>query len=333
MVDTIGFAQYKWQMDSLVSRIETQGDEGFEENEVFNSNGNDVKTAISPHDDYAYVGDMYPQLFSKIEAKTIFLFGVAHKARKFNLENRIIFGNYNCWLSPQGKVKVSEARNEIFEILPKDCFLVHDSMMLTEHSLEAIVPWLEQYNEEVEIVPVLIPYMDFNNLKRISKQFAETLSKLIKKKAWVWGKDFSFVISSDAVHYGDQDWGGKNFAKFGADSAGYLKAINYEHRIMDSCLVGEISFSKIEGFVNYTVTETDFKEYKWTWCGRYSIPFGLLVSMHLNDLLDDKNLEGSLVEYSTSIDNQGFEVESLQMGVTAPANIRHWVGYASIIYF
>ncbi|MEZ5000386.1 MAG: AmmeMemoRadiSam system protein B [Bacteroidales bacterium] len=36
-------------------------------------------------------------------------------------------------------------------------YLVNDSMHNIEHSLESMVPFLQYYNREVEIVPILVP--------------------------------------------------------------------------------------------------------------------------------------------------------------------------------
>ena len=51
----------------------------------------------------------------------------------------------------------------------------------------------------------------------IAKPLAEALKKAAGKRSWQWGKDYAIAISSDAVHYGDEDWGGKNFARYGTD--------------------------------------------------------------------------------------------------------------------
>ena len=70
--DTVGFAQYPWQMDSIMSRVEKTG---------WKSNpGTAWKLAVCPHDDYTYVGSLYPELLQNIKAPTLFLIGVAHKA-------------------------------------------------------------------------------------------------------------------------------------------------------------------------------------------------------------------------------------------------------------
>ena len=47
IVDTIGFAQYDWQMDSIIKRIGYHSD-----------SEQTWRVAITPHDDYAYVGDL-----------------------------------------------------------------------------------------------------------------------------------------------------------------------------------------------------------------------------------------------------------------------------------
>jgi len=42
-------------------------------------------------------------------------------------------------------------------------------------------------------------------------------------------------------------------------------------------------------------------------------------------------LEGTILGYTTSLDDQRIKVDDLDgMGVTAPATLRHWVGYAAV---
>jgi hypothetical protein len=81
-----------------------------------------------------------------------------------------------------------------------------------------------------------------------------------------------------------------------------------------------------------TLDDLDFRKYKWTWCGRYSIPLGLLTSFYLTELQHRKPLSGIPVGYSTSIEREPIPVKDIGMGVTAPANIHHWVGYPAIGY-
>jgi AmmeMemoRadiSam system protein B len=331
-VDTIGFASKPAQMDEFMKIAESQS--GYTVNMPDVPVIEDLtgwKVTISPHDDYSYVGYLYPALLSRIKTKTVILIGVCHKAKLFNLENKIIFDSYSNWKMPYGDVPVSNLREEITSRLPVDSYIINDSIQALEHSVEAIVPFLQYYNRDVEIISILVPYMTYDKMNEITGPLAKAVFAAVNKKEMQWGKDFSIVISSDAVHYGDEDWGDKNFAFYGADTAGYLKAVSHEYEIIYGCLTDNVHTDKIKKFVDYTVDENNFKEYKWTWCGRYSVPFGLLTAYYLQDLYNIK-LTGSLLQYATSLDHPHIPVTDLGMGVTAPANIHNWVGYPAIGY-
>jgi len=321
VVDTIGFAQYGWQMDSILTRMDYT--DSFEQT---------WRVAITPHDDYAYVGDLYPRILNGIKANTVILFGVAHKAKNFNLEDKIIFDSFDAWNAPYGNVKVSDIRNDLIQSLSDSLFIVHEKMHQVEHSLEAIIPFLQKNIPDLEIIPVLVPSMSYQKMQQIASPFSRALKKVMQDKKLQWGKDLSIVISTDAVHYGDKDWGGKNYAPFGTDSVGTKKAKDFELEIIHNCLMGEITPSKIKSFVKYTVQEDNYKEYKWTWCGRYAVPFGLLAAYKLDSVMSGKGLHGTFVGYSTSNDHPALKVDDLNMGHTAPAHNRHWVGYAAVGY-
>jgi MEMO1 family protein len=332
LADTVGFAQYDWQMDSIMKRIERfQSDSlGMSVNVTMAEAG--CKVIISPHDDYSYVGYLYPKALRMIKAKTIIMFGVAHKAKLMNLEDQIVFESYSYWKGPYGHVKVSEAREKLLGYLPPDIFQLNDSMHRIEHSLEALIPFLQYFNRNIEIIPILVPYMSFTRMDEISEPLAKAILTLAKDRKWKWGTDYSIIISTDAVHYGDQDWGDKNFAWFGTDNVGYLSAVAHEYEIIET-LSGKLDPEKLESFCKLTVQDTNFREYKWTWCGRYSVPFGLLTAFHLNRMMEGNTIFGNLVGYSTSINHLPIPVKDLGMGITAPANNHHWVGYASLVYY
>lgn len=97
-------------------------------------------------------------------------------------------------------------------------------MIQLELWLEAITPFLQQNNQNVEIIPMLVPYNSFENLDAFSEEIAQPLSKLMKKNSMNYREDLAVVISSDAIHYGNEDWGSSNLAPFGVDSLGTAKA-------------------------------------------------------------------------------------------------------------
>jgi len=150
---------------------------------------------------------------------------------------------------PYGNVPVSPLRNEIISNLNKDLYEVNDSVQAAEHSVEAILPFLQYYNRDIEIISILVPYIYYNRMNDISSNLSAAIKNVTDKHNLRWGKDFAIVISTDAVHYGDEDWGGKNFALYGTDSAGYKLAVNHEYEIINNCLTGFILQDKIKKFV------------------------------------------------------------------------------------
>lgn len=327
-VDTIGFATKQYQIDSVINRIKAYQGEKLSKAPLVDG----CRLAVCPHDDYTYVGWLYPATLRNITAKTIILFGVAHKARRFGLEDALVFESFTHWHGPYGNITVSKLRDRIFKDMPMDMVIRHDSLHMVEHSIESMLPFLQHNRRDIEILPILVPCMNLDRMGVLAKTLAAALQKAIQDQKLEWGRDIAIVVTTDAVHYGDEDWGGKNYAPFGADSAGYKKAVDLELEIFNSTLNGTLNQSKIHNLFSYTVDNQNYREYKWTWCGRYSIPFALLTAVELNKLMGGAELTGLPIGYATSIDHEPLPVSDLGMGQTAPANIRHWVGYAAVVY-
>jgi AmmeMemoRadiSam system protein B len=319
--DTIGFAQYAWQLDSIYNRLQLKD----------TPNNKSWKTVISRHDDYKYAGKQYHTSLEGVNANTIILIGVAHRARNYNLQDKIIFGSFTHWKSPYGKLKVSDLNSKIQNKLAKESFIVHDSMQELEHSLEAIVPFLHKKNRNLEIIPILVPYINYETIDAVSSDLGTVVSEILKTNNLHFGKDVAIVISNDAVHYGTENWS-RDLAPYGVDDEGTKKAVNHDKRLINDYLTGELSMDKVKNFTKETVQESDYKEYKWVWCGRYSVPFGLAFANKLNVLQNDVSLIGAFLDYASSIDHKLIQVEDLGMGTTAIATQKHWVAYASIKY-
>jgi len=333
LADMVGFAHLEQQMDVLMQRIDRQDaatlaralrDKGI-------SAANRWRMAIAPHDDYAYVGYLYPLVLANIKAGTVIVFGVAHKARQLDLEDQLIFDSFTHWRGPYRDIAVSPLRERIMSKLPEGSYRVSDEMQSIEHSVEAKLPFLQYYNRAVRFVAILVPFMSYARMTELALPLADAIAATMNDERLEWGADIALLSSTDAVHYGDEGWGGKDFAFYGADAEGYEKALLHERRIMRDCFEAELQPERIERFTRYTLDDHDHREYKWTWCGRYSVPFGLLVAWHLQQLRGERPLTGTILGYSTSVDHPHIKVDDLEgMGVTAPATLRHWVGYASI---
>ncbi len=328
LADTVGFAHLEGQMDSVMERIRVLNHSDLTATQQ--PEGTTWRTAICPHDDYTYAGWLYPAVLRYMDAGTVIIFGVAHQASRFHLENRLVFDSFQLWHGPYGPVKVSPMREELIGQMPADMVVVHDSMQTVEHSVEALVPFLQYQDRNIEIISILVPYMDLYRMQEISRQLAGVLLSVMKEKNLRWGEDIALLITSDAVHYGDVEWGGKNYALFGADSAGNAQARDYEGEIINTCFKGDLTREKIARFFGYTVDPDNYMDYRWTWCGRYSVPMGLLTSLELQGLQESRPLEGIPVAYATSITQKHLQVDDLGMGTTAIATPQHWVGYPAI---
>lgn len=319
--DTIGFASAPWQIDSLMARMFPGGME--------KSLDLPWKMVICPHDDYTYVGRLYPDLLKDVKARNLILIGVAHKAAKMGIEDSLVFDSYKSWKGPWKNINISPVREELYNQLAGKFAIVNDSLQKVEHSVEALIPYLQYFNKDITVIPILVPAMSPERMTECGKALAEAIRKVANDHKWEWGKDYAIVSTTDAVHYGNEDWGGADMAFFGCDDSGNAKAMQHESVIIDSCLKGSVNPDKIRLFSKYTLNASDFHKYKWTWCGRYSVPLALYTTYYLDD---SHQISGSLTGYSTSITSTHIPVDDLRMGRTAIATKCHWVGYAALGY-
>jgi AmmeMemoRadiSam system protein B len=317
--DTVGFAQYSWQMDSLMARMNRSGWK--------RSDGLPWKVAICPHDDYTYVGTLYPEILQNIKAPNLILIGVAHKAAQMGIEDSLVFDTFTYWKGPWKNIPISPVREELFNILKKDYAVINDSLQKVEHSVEAMIPFLQYFNKNISIIPILVPTMNPNRMQECGSGLAEAIRSVADKHGWVWGRDYAIVVTTDAVHYGNEDWGGVDRAYFGCDEKGNTLARALEAEIIRKCFEGEVAPENLRLFSSYTLNSDNYKEYKWTWCGRYCVPVALYTAFYLNG---SKPVNGVFAGYSTSITAAHIPVDDIRMGRTAIATPCHWVGYAAI---
>lgn len=333
LADTVGFSFTPEQIWTVVTFSELQ-----EKNQLLANQTAFYPTpekpwiaAICPHDDHLLAGPVYVHVFQNLKAKRVVIMGVAHKAWHWQVENQLIFDDFKAWTGPLGPIPVAKLRHDIISRLPETDYLVSNEFHSEEHSVEGILPFLQYYLPETEIVAILVPYMNWSRIDSLSDRLAEALQAIIQENNWTLGQDIAFIFSNDGAHYGDQDWGDKNYAPFGTDEAGYLKAIQRDSSLIRSTLTGPVSAAKLQDFCQQVWGENDLKSYKITWCGRFAIPFGLETVRKLNEKFKRPELTGSLLRYDTSYPLGKLPLD-IGLGTTAPFHIRHWVGYSAIGY-
>jgi AmmeMemoRadiSam system protein B len=334
-MDTVGFVTTPEQMDAVLeqsgpwasTRLDTKRTRHGWTKETW------VSAAVCPHDDYYYASRLYSLVLPFIKAKHVIVFGVFHKARVFGCRDQLVFDSFQTWRGPYGPVTVSSLRTELIGRLPADAYVVDNDMQTVEHSVEAIVPWLQAFNRDVEIVSILVPYMEWETMDGLAADLTRALVTIMREKGWKLGEDVALISSADAVHYGDAGWGGGNYADFGADIEGYRAAVDRDRDLIASTLAGEVNRNALEEFLYTCVDRNDVMEYKLSWCGRFSVPFGLNVASRLCETIEGRPLQGTVLDYGTSVGESSLDLDAIPgLGTTAPNNLHHWVGYPAIVY-
>ncbi len=322
--DDVGFCWNPGSMVRLVQYLDSRVADAF--------SGEGMVAAISPHDDYLYAGRIYHPLFKVFRAKEVVVFGVTHGAVRKEIGDPrgvLILESYSTFPGPAKPVGISGLRERIKARLDKDMFLVSDRAHELEHSIEALLPFLQYYNPNVKITPVMVAPMPFDRMEEITAKLAAIIVGYIKEKDLILGKDIAFLISSDGNHYG------KDFdnSPFGEGAGAWEKATALDRRLIASYLTGPMDAGKVEELTKELWGES-YIDYRNTyWCGKYSIPFGLLAAQKIVALAANKKLSGTLFRYSDTYTEGVLPLTKTGMGTTAPFSLRHWVSFCSIGYY
>lgn len=335
-VDTVGYATTSEQVEAVVAVSDSLIEAAALPFELTSacSGAGEMIGAIIPHDDYIYAGPYYALAFERVGADLVILFGVAHRARRIGLEGKLIFEDFSGWQGPYGVTPVSQLREKVMERLPEEIVLVDGAFHASEHSLEGFIPFLQHYRgTDVEILPILVTRFSGESWGRAVEAMTGALSMVLEEEGLVLGKDAAVLISADCVHYGDEEWGSGGYAPFGTGSEGYGKATEQDIDIARTTLEGPVSAEKIAGFRERVERDDLENPYKVTWCGVYSIPFGLTVLEGVSAAQGRKAPCGHILGYGTSIEPGALPVEGTGLGATAIATGRHWVGYLAMGYW
>lgn len=286
-----------------------------------------IAAVIAPHDDYVYAARVYRQVVPQVTAKTVILVGVFHGWRKFGAHDQLVFDVKRPWRSPHGPIAPSPLRDDILASLPKEDAAVSAVWHDGEHSLEALAYWLKLRRNDLEIIPVIVPAAPWERMKVLGDHLGTAVAAAMKKRGLALGKDVALVISSDAVHYGP-DFRYTPYGD-GGDEA-YRSACAKDRELLTGPLAGKVSVQKAEDFFAACVDPVEPGTYRLTWCGRFSVPLGLLTLESLARKLNLSPPEGYPIAYATSISAPRLAIEGL--GVTAPATPTHFVGYPAVAY-
>jgi AmmeMemoRadiSam system protein B len=283
-----------------------------------------IVAAISPHDDYLYAGKVYYPLHRALRAKLVVIFGVTHSGVRKEIgdpHDVLIMDDFAAWPGLGRTVGVSPLRDYVKSHLAASDFITSNKAHGLEHSIEAELPFLSYDNPDVTIVPIMVTQMSWERMNTLSDDLSTVIAGYVQQHHLVPGRDIAFLMSSDANHYGEDF----NNAPFGLDAKAHEQATAGDRRIAHECLDGAITSQKIQAL---TVQLKDV-----VWCGKFSVPFGLLTAQKTLAKVSQKGLEGAVLRYSDSYTEGVLPVKDTAMGVTAPATLRHWCGWLSAAYY
>jgi AmmeMemoRadiSam system protein B len=322
--DDVGFCWSPTSMQKLIGYLASQEKESFKTERLV--------AAISPHDDYLYAGRVYYPLFKILRAKEVVIFGVTHGTVRneiSDLQNILILDGFKYWTGLKEPIAVSGLREYIKERLDKTVFITNNRAHEIEHSIEALLPFLQYFNPEVKITPIMVTPMPFVRMEEVSTKLAAAIAGYMNEKHLAAGEDIFFLISSDGNHYG-KDF---NNSPFGEGEKAWITALELDQRLISTYLTGVMDGGKIEGLTKELWGET-YLDYRNTyWCGKYSIPFGLLTTDKIIKLDVNKKITGTLFRFSDTYSEGVLPLKKTGMGTTAPFSLRHWVSFFSIGYY
>ncbi len=319
--DNVGFCWRASEMDTLISYLSENSETQTPDNGL-------LIGGISPHDDFLYAGRVYYPLYPLIKAREVVIFGVTHGTVRKAMndpQNVLILDDYKFWKGPYKNVGISPLRELIKSKLDQKYYMVSDKAQDIEHSIEALVPFLQYYNRDVKITPIMITGMSFDRMDSISNDLAGIIQEYVESNNLKPGKDIFFLISTDADHYGDDF----NNSPFGKDEKAHREATENDRRIAGTYINSALTYQDIEGLSKELWGSPDIKTPVPLWCGKYSVPFGLLSIYHIAEKLNLKDLNGRLLKYSDTWTEKPLPVYGTHMGTTAPFSLEHWCGFLS----
>ena len=321
--DDVGFCWNPTAMRRLVDYLKHNGKK--------NHPAAGLVAAISPHDDYLYAGRVYYPLFKTLRTREAVIFGVTHGAVRKEIDNPqnvLILDDFEFWTGLRKPVPVSGLREYLKRRLAPSDYITSDRAHELEHSIEALLPFLQYFNPEIRIIPIMVTPMPFARMEEISARLAGVIADYMKEKNLAAGKDIFFLISSDGNHYG-KDFGN---SPFGEGEKARETALRLDLRLIGSYLTGIQDSGGIEGLTREIWGRTYLAPGSTLWCGKYSVPFGLLTVEKVIRLALNRRIRGRLLRFADTYGEGVIPLRGAGMGTTASFSLRHWVSFFSIGY-
>ncbi len=282
--DDVGFCWQPAQMRRLMDLLAAG------ERRDFPARG--LVAGISPHDDYLYAGRMYYPLFNTLRTKEAVIFGVTHGTVRKEIgdpHNILLLDEYRSWSGLGREVAISPLREWLKKRLPKEDYAVSNQAHSLEHSIEALVPFLQYRNPGIKITPIMVTAMPYEKMAELAERLAAALAEYMRANSLKPGRDIVFLISADANHYG-RDF---DNIPFGEDEKAHARGTDQDRRFARALCDGPLGEQKILALTQALWGATYLDPRNTYWCGKYDIPFGLLAILKTMQKISGRGTKGA----------------------------------------
>ncbi|UCG10217.1 MAG: AmmeMemoRadiSam system protein B [Dehalococcoidia bacterium] len=153
----------------------------------------EVVGLVSPHAGYIYSGPVAGAVISRVKFKdTFIIMGPNHTG----MGKPLSIMTKGVWQTPLGEVVIdAELAQQILKASPH---LAEDDIAHQfEHSIEVQLPFLQYFQPDIKIVPIVLAHSD----GEVYKQIGQGMAQAVKES----GKEVVIMASSDMTHYEPQD--------------------------------------------------------------------------------------------------------------------------------
>ncbi len=163
----------------------------------------DLVGGIVPHAGYMFSGRTAGQLYGSMVTapKTTIIIGPNHTG----MGAPISLADHKSWETPLGNTRINR---EFIETLhnKSDLYQLDNLAHQSEHSLEVQLPFLQNLNKDMNIVPICLGISDFDLCRKLAHSLVETVEELSLDKVLVLASsDMSHFISEEEAARLDQE--------------------------------------------------------------------------------------------------------------------------------
>jgi hypothetical protein len=151
-----------------------------------------TKAVLSPHAGYVYSGGVAGETFARISIpETVILLGPNHHGQYHDQRTPLAVGTQD-WDMPLGEVPLA---NDLAQDLLSSSalFTADDTAHRSEHSLEVQIPFLQYFQKNLHILPVVVSQLSLQQCHQAATELAQAIRR--------FNRPTLLVASTDMTHY------------------------------------------------------------------------------------------------------------------------------------